>query len=218
MSPLRILMDVFNVIEAKCTELLEFTASVVEATKSCTKDNLPTLSSTARAIAFLVAVGSLVIACLQWKNANKLAENANRLSLMAICEEFPHRQHDPECKSLLDSALPSLSLRSPANISAPVNQSRPSDTLFVITAAAAAYLCVLLAVVWVLRSRHRRRTLEVDPEQLAPLQITTCCFFEIAADPSHSHSVSDMRVRGGGVVTARVGHRYSYPWVEEHEN
>ena len=61
----------------------------VEATKSYAKDNLPTLSSTARAIAFLVAVGTLVVACLQWKNANKLAEDANRLSLLAICEEFP---------------------------------------------------------------------------------------------------------------------------------
>jgi hypothetical protein len=57
--------------------------------KSFAKDSLPALSSTARTIASLITVGTLVVACLQWKDANRLAEDANRLSLMAICEGYP---------------------------------------------------------------------------------------------------------------------------------
>jgi len=97
-----------------------------------------------------------------------LAEDANRLSLMAICEEYPHRQHDPECKSLLHSVILPLSQRSLANISAPANQCRSSDTLLIIVPVV-IYLCALLAIVWVLYNKRRRQTLEVDPEQLTPL-------------------------------------------------
>jgi len=175
----------------------------VEAIKPSAKDSLPALSSTARTIVSLTTIGALVVACLQWKDANRLAEDANRLSLMAICEEYPHRQHDPECKSLLHSAIPPLSRRSLANIPAPVNQCRLSDTLLIIVPVV-IYMCALLAIVWVLRNRHRRQTLEVDPEQLSPFRTTACRYF---ASSTFTHSVSDMRVRGGEVAAARVGHR-----------
>jgi len=196
-------MDISNAAKAKYTELLNSAASVVETIKSSAQDSLPALSSTVRTIASLTTVGALVVACLQWKDANRFAEGANKLSLMAFCEEFPHRQHDPECKSLLNSAIPPLSQRSLANISAPVNQCRSSDALLIIIPVA-TYLCALLAIVWILRNRHRRQTLEVDPEQLTPLHTTTCCY---PASSTFAHSVLDMRVRGGEVTAARVGHR-----------
>jgi hypothetical protein len=61
----------------------------VEEIKSFVKDNLPALSSTARTIISLITVVTLVVACLQWKDANRLAKEANRLSLTAICEGYP---------------------------------------------------------------------------------------------------------------------------------
>ena len=70
--------------------LLTLTWSIqLEAIKSSAKDSLPALSSTARTIVSLTTVGTLVVACLQWKDANRLAEDANRLSLMAMCEGYP---------------------------------------------------------------------------------------------------------------------------------
>jgi len=82
-------MDISNAAKAKYTELLNSAASVVETIKSSAQDSLPALSSTVRTIASLTTVGALVVACLQWKDANRFAEGANKLSLMAFCEEFP---------------------------------------------------------------------------------------------------------------------------------
>jgi len=164
MSPLTTFTNAFSVGRAKYSELLEFIANVVNAIKSSTRDNLPTLSRATRVAVATISVASFVVGCFQWTEANRQGQKANRLSLVAICEGYPHRQRDPECKPLLDSALPPLSRRSLTNISVPIN---PSDTLFIITTAI-AYLCVLSAVVWILRSRRRLQTVEVDPEQLAP--------------------------------------------------
>ena len=76
--------------------------------------------------------------------------------------------------------------------------------MLLIIAPVVIYLHALLAIVWVLRSRHPRQTFEVDLEQLTPLHTTTCCHF---ATSNFTHSVSDMRARGGEVAAPRVGHR-----------
>jgi len=39
--------------------------------------------------------------------------------------------------------------------------------MFFIITTATAYLCVLSGIVWILCSRRRLQTVEVDPEQLA---------------------------------------------------
>jgi hypothetical protein len=103
-SPLTISKNTFNADRAKYTaELLEFTANVVhkfpdvstlspltpiqiKVIKSSLRDNLSALSRAARVVVSIISVTSFVVGCFQWIEANRLAEKANRLSSMAICE------------------------------------------------------------------------------------------------------------------------------------